>query len=753
MALSTQSVVSDGTLSVLDVSIEYFSRDEIHVFFDDVEDAREWAWVGTSDSRITFTPDVANGVEVTLQRRTNVEDLRHVFALGAAFRASTVDEDFLQILRIAQEASENIWDGRFRLDLNMLGHRVTRVGNALVSSDAVPYGQMTSETRGYSDARLVESKAYTDSVAAEGTAKAVRTPENVTALPAAAARANRLMSFDALGNPSTALPVSDSAQGLRLELAAQTGSTKVGNIQPEAGAQFQLVSDIVKDLQTPAGYATMQNALDAKRGLNSNLFLPAAQYNVSTLLSMNAYLYFTGVGDAAQIKLAAGGGLRYVAAGAVFDDHPHKTLADFRVSGDGTFQNYPTPQNGTTIGLSNNTGGGHFWKMAGLTLEMHDTGRSLTNNFSSFGEYNYFRANKIGARFDGVTSYTERDSYFRYNSTAAVYITGPTQNLTFEGGAMENNPGRAIWATGISAGTPFTLSLLNQYFEGNGDQAAGIPAVQVDEHPHTLVRVIGGSFKQNVVGSRVNGEYRWGTSVVMDGVVMGGRHFAQRVALRGDCDFGDDTSWNTLFTAATGIARGLVAPAILTEYSARFAGINPFGAVFQVQALGKSTRVSPTFANLAAAAYPHITSKAASVGLTENAGAAYGDGSWSEIAFPATAGDFNNNWITLQMFTDASSLKPFRVATFLLRPTADIDIGLISSGGAQNLAAFFRLKAGETYRMMSLMVRPGAGTCNLRMFSIQASPAPILFLPHSAYMVGTLPEFNAVVGSVIRGNL
>lgn len=105
MANSTQSVVSDGTLALLDLSINYLDRSEISVYFDAVL-TTDWAWVGTTAKQITFSPVVPVGTNVLVKRTTNISKLRHEFSKGAAFSPGVLDEDLTQVLHIAQEASE-----------------------------------------------------------------------------------------------------------------------------------------------------------------------------------------------------------------------------------------------------------------------------------------------------------------------------------------------------------------------------------------------------------------------------------------------------------------------------------------------------------------------------------------------------------------------------------------------------------------------------------------------------------------------
>lgn len=109
MAYSTQSAVSDGTLSVLPLSIDYLSRDDITVYIGSAQAVKDvaWSWVGTIDRSIKFTPTVPKDVVVTIKRSTGVTGLYHKFAGGAQFTSKTLDESLTQTLFVAQEFSES----------------------------------------------------------------------------------------------------------------------------------------------------------------------------------------------------------------------------------------------------------------------------------------------------------------------------------------------------------------------------------------------------------------------------------------------------------------------------------------------------------------------------------------------------------------------------------------------------------------------------------------------------------------------
>lgn len=137
MSYSTQRAVSDGSLALLDINIEYFDREEITVYFNSVQDAYPWNWVGTTDNQLAFSPAVPIGIEVLVKRTTDISEPRHLFNAGAAFTEATLDEVLLQNLHIAQEAKENATIEEVFTNLNMHGYKVRNVGDPVDPTDAV----------------------------------------------------------------------------------------------------------------------------------------------------------------------------------------------------------------------------------------------------------------------------------------------------------------------------------------------------------------------------------------------------------------------------------------------------------------------------------------------------------------------------------------------------------------------------------------------------------------------------------------
>lgn len=142
MSFSIQRAVSDGTLALLPISIEYFDREEISVLFDGVVNALPWSWVGVDDATISFTPPIPNMVEVSILRSTDLSALRHSFSMGAQFTATSLDESLLQILHIAQESKEGSGLGEVYQNLNFHGFKAINMGDGSAPGDAVNHAQM-----------------------------------------------------------------------------------------------------------------------------------------------------------------------------------------------------------------------------------------------------------------------------------------------------------------------------------------------------------------------------------------------------------------------------------------------------------------------------------------------------------------------------------------------------------------------------------------------------------------------------------
>lgn len=166
---SVQREQSDGSLNRISVRVPYFSKDDIHVYVDDVEinsSASEqstytWRWDG---DYIAITPNVASGSEVLVRRITPINEAIHIFDGRSEFDDQSMDENFQQLIYIAQEYSEGSGIKDVFSDINMHGYKITNVGWATDDDDIVTYGQYKKDAEG---AKVAMQKAETAAAKAE----------------------------------------------------------------------------------------------------------------------------------------------------------------------------------------------------------------------------------------------------------------------------------------------------------------------------------------------------------------------------------------------------------------------------------------------------------------------------------------------------------------------------------------------------------------------------------------------------------
>lgn len=144
MAFSTQEAVSDGTLVTLLLTINYIDRGDVTVFVDNVEQVAgtDYEWI--TDTLIQFNAPVPAGIVVLLVRRTQLAEVLNVFADGATFNNTTMDENFEQMLFVAQEALEGSSLTDVFNDVDMHGNTLLNLPPAVLGSSPVTLDQLNA---------------------------------------------------------------------------------------------------------------------------------------------------------------------------------------------------------------------------------------------------------------------------------------------------------------------------------------------------------------------------------------------------------------------------------------------------------------------------------------------------------------------------------------------------------------------------------------------------------------------------------
>lgn len=166
---SVQRELSDGSLNRISVRVPYFSKDDIHVYVDDIEiksttvDGSKYTWRWDGDY-ISITPNVDSGSEVLVRRITPIDEAIHIFDGRSEFDDQSMDENFQQLIYIAQEYSEGSGIKDVFSDINMHGYKIKNVGWATDDDDVVTYGQYKQDAEG---AKVAMQRAETAANKAE----------------------------------------------------------------------------------------------------------------------------------------------------------------------------------------------------------------------------------------------------------------------------------------------------------------------------------------------------------------------------------------------------------------------------------------------------------------------------------------------------------------------------------------------------------------------------------------------------------
>lgn len=205
--LATQIEVSDGTLNIINVGIEFFEQNDISVSLDQADplvEGVDYNWSAATTIQFLNTVNtpgglVPNGVEVIIRRTTKSDELYNIYDGGAPFSRLTLDENFEQLLLLSQEFAEGLGLDGLRNNLDMNGYKVVNVGDPTAAGDAA--------NKGYVDSSVLHSLRIPAS------------EDPLFDLPDAATRANKLLSFDENGLPVVLAPAGDSAAQLAIDLA------------------------------------------------------------------------------------------------------------------------------------------------------------------------------------------------------------------------------------------------------------------------------------------------------------------------------------------------------------------------------------------------------------------------------------------------------------------------------------------------------------------------------------------------------
>ncbi|HBN6007482.1 TPA: hypothetical protein L3I95_002491 [Enterobacter cloacae] len=215
---------ANGLTTVFPFEFYVISASDIQVTFDGVEITTGYSVSGVgnvSGGDVVFVTPPAAGTVVMIERVVPTYRLTDYQDNGDLL-ADTVNKDFDRLLMAIQRSFIHLGLALRRPLLggpfNAEGYRIENMSNPVDDQDAA-------------------TKNYVDKVSL---VRALRVPESfVSALPSVEQRANKLLAFNAAGNPITVLPQSGSASDVLIELAKPTGANLSGFGSDTVGRALQ----------------------------------------------------------------------------------------------------------------------------------------------------------------------------------------------------------------------------------------------------------------------------------------------------------------------------------------------------------------------------------------------------------------------------------------------------------------------------------------------------------------------------------
>ena len=166
---SVQIAVSNGTLTRISLSIQYFEKDDITLYRNldttPLVLGTDWEWDGDTAINLLTGIPVPTGDYITVRRNTNIDRAFNIYDGGAAFSRETLDENFKQMIYLAQEFTEgNGLTGVF-FPLDMHGFQIKNLGTPTDPGDAVTK-KYVDDANAIQDNNFVTGQAAQDAAVA-----------------------------------------------------------------------------------------------------------------------------------------------------------------------------------------------------------------------------------------------------------------------------------------------------------------------------------------------------------------------------------------------------------------------------------------------------------------------------------------------------------------------------------------------------------------------------------------------------------
>jgi hypothetical protein len=223
MAIVQNTYTGNGSTTLYSLSFSYLDEADVKVTLNGVATT---SFVFVNASTIQFLSAPANGVAIIIYRETNNDAFEATFFAGSAIKAADLNNNFTQLLYVAQEVfarTLSTLGGTLSGILNMGGYRITNLGTPSAGTDASTKDYVDSNVGAVSASAVAAAAS-----AASASASAASATSSASSASTSASNASTSAS-NAAGSAAAALASQSAAAG-----SASTASTQASNASTSA---------------------------------------------------------------------------------------------------------------------------------------------------------------------------------------------------------------------------------------------------------------------------------------------------------------------------------------------------------------------------------------------------------------------------------------------------------------------------------------------------------------------------------------
>jgi hypothetical protein len=206
MAITSNTYTGNGSTVLFSITFPYLDTTDVFAY---INGTLTTAYTFANATTIQFNTAPANGATILLNRQTNDSELQATFFPGSSIKASDLNQDFDQVLYIAQETT-NVGDTAFTTANTALANSITAVSTANTASSNASAAVSTANTASTnaSNAVTTANTASSNATTAVNTANAATSTANSAASNASTALST---ANTALTNANSAVTTANTA--------------------------------------------------------------------------------------------------------------------------------------------------------------------------------------------------------------------------------------------------------------------------------------------------------------------------------------------------------------------------------------------------------------------------------------------------------------------------------------------------------------------------------------------------------------